>query len=475
MNIAFDVIDIAAIGPLLILLGGALLLLLLESFDSAVAKRFSLPLTLTVLLTALAANLLAPVSENILLTSWLALDRLTYLFTLFFLTMGIAAALLAAPFFQTFQPSRGEYYFLLLAALFGFLLIGASADFLTLFLGIETLSIALYVLCGYMKRWKGSSEAATKYFLMGSVATAFFLYGIALIYGAVGTTRFDALLPAYHHLSTRSQNLLFLSGISLVTLGLAFKAVIAPFHFWAPDVYEGAPTPVTAFMAVGTKAGAFAAFVRLFFGALPHFDPFWSQAMAFLAILTLLYANFMALRQNQLRRFFAYSGMSHAGFLLIPLVIGSEEALQSLLFYLAVYVVATLGAFAVLACLDKQEKGVLFDDLSGLFSRRPLLAGLFALCLLTLGGIPPTAGFLAKFFVLKVAFQAGYFVLVVFGLLTTVLSASYYLRLIAALFAEAKPEQEAAGYFWSAAVVGGVVCGVILLLSAYPESLLAFL
>ena len=209
---------------------------------------------------------------------------------------------------------------------------------------------------------------------MGSLATAFFIYGIALIYGAAGSTSFSALLPAYQKLATPAQEALFFGGIALVTLGLAFKAAIVPFHIWAPDVYEGASTPVTAFMAVGTKAGAFAAFVRVFMGALPAFDPVWNVAVAWLAVPTLIYANALALRQSQMRRFFAYSGISHAGFLLIPLAAGTEAALASLLFYLVVYALATLGAFGVIAYLDQRSEGVFLHDLYGLFQRCPLPA-----------------------------------------------------------------------------------------------------
>ena len=214
-----------------------------------------------------------------------------------------------------------------------------------------------------------------------------------------------------------------------MTLGLAFKAAIVPFHVWAPDVYDGAPMPVTAFMAVGTKAGAFAAFTRVFLVALPQFDPLWNQGMAWLAIITMVYANIVALRQVQLRRFFAYSGISHAGFLLIPLIADTSDAPAALAFYLVVYAIATLGSFAILAFLDKDSHGVFLRDLQGFFYRSPFLAAIFTLCLLTLAGIPPTAGFFAKFYLFKIAFQSGYYTLVIVGLLTTILSAFYYVRI----------------------------------------------
>lgn len=467
--------DIAALSPLLILLGGALVILLIESFAVELSKKMSFYLALITIIVAGFAAVYSPTSQNHLLTAWLRFDRLSLLFTLFFLAIGFASTLLASSFFQRFDATHGEYYFLLLSSIFGLILIGASADFLTLFIGLETLSISLYIMCGYMKKWKISHESSIKYFLIGALAAAFLLYGIALMYGAVGTTSFDALLAKYKGLSTSSSKALFYSGVALVTLGLAFKAAIVPFHLWAPDVYEGAPTPVTAFMAVGTKVGAYAALVRVFLQALFQFNPIWNEAVAWFAYPTLIYANAVALRQTQLRRFFAYSGISHAGFLLIPFAAGGPDALPSVLFYLAVYAFATLGSFAVLALIDERKEGVMLKDLHGLFKRSPFLAVVFTICLLTLAGIPPTVGFFAKFYIFKVAFQAGYYALVIVGLLTTILSAYYYLRIVAIMFGDAPVEEAPSLRSWPAALVGAISLVAIVLLSCYPEPLISFL
>lgn len=468
MDISLNLTDFAALSPLLILLAMALVLLLVESFATKAAKHFSFPIAMAAILLALAAAYFAPASHNPLLTPWLRFDSLARLFTLFFLIIGLGSALLASSFFERFEATHGEYYFLLLSSLFGLILIGAAADFLTIFLGLETLSISLYILCGYMKSWMTSREAALKYFLMGALAAAFLLYGIALIYGATGTTNLGALLGDYRILSSAQDKTLFMGGIALITLGLAFKAAIVPFHIWAPDVYCGAPTPVTAFMAVGTKVGAFAAFVRVFLDALPQFNPLWNEGISLLAYPTLIYANAVAIRQVQLRRFFAYSGISHAGFLLIPLAAGTPDALPALLFYLVVYSIATMGCFAVLAFLDYDSEGVMMDDLKGLFHRSPLLAGIFTICLLTLAGIPPTAGFFAKFYIFKVAFQAGYYTLVVVGLLTTILSAYYYLRIIGLMLTKTPAEAAVPQRLWSAGIVGVVSFATILIFSFYP-------
>lgn len=475
MNTVLRSVDFAALSPLIILLVGALILLLLEAFAEKAAKKISSFVTCITLILALFAAIIAPASDHLLLTPWLRFDSTARFFSILFLSIGLATTLLTLSFFQRFNASHGEYYFLQLSALFGLILIGAAADFLTLFLGLETLSLALYVLCSYMKKWEFSGEAAIKYFVMGSIAAAFLLYGIALIYGAVGTTQFDGLLDAYRALAIGSNQMLFFGGIALVTLGLAFKAAIVPFHVWAPDVYDGAPNPVTAFMAVGTKAGAFAAFARIFLLTLPGFDPLWNEGVAWLVIASMIYANIVALRQVQLRRLFAYSGISHAGFLLIPIVAGTAEALPALEFYLVVYALATVGSFAVLAILDWRPNGVLFKDLQGLFYRSPYLAAIFTLCLLTLAGIPPTAGFFAKFYVFKVAFQAGYYPLVIVGLLTTILSVFYYSRLISIMFSEASVESASPPSSWSAVIVGIVTFAAISVFSIYPGSLLALL
>lgn len=475
MNLTLSFTDIAALSPYLTLLIGGLLLLLLETFSDNGIKKYATLVTLAIFILSFFAAIVAPNSKSELLTPWLRFDGLTRFFNILFVLIGLGVTLLSSPFFHRFKASRGEYYFLLIASVIGLMLVGASADFLTLFLGLETLSVSLYVLCGYMKKWDMSSEAAIKYFFMGAFSAAFLLYGIALIYGATGTTQFSLLLPDYQNLQGSSEKLLFLSGISLIILGLSFKAAIVPFHVWAPDVYDGATTPVTAFMAVGTKVGAFAAFARVFMDALPQFDPLWNEIAADLAYPTLVYANYVAIRQTQMRRFFAYSGISHAGFLLIPFAAGTPDSLTALLFYLVVYAFATLGAFAVFMFLDERKEGVMLSDLNGLFKRAPLLAFCLTLCLLTLAGIPPTAGFFAKFYVFKVAFQAGYYALVVIALLASVLSAYYYLRIMAVMFSDSPNEEEKIMPSLPAAIVGICAFVGLLALSFYPTPLLNIL
>lgn len=474
-ELALTAQDYASLSPFLVLVGTSLLLLLAESFLSRGAKIVTPILTTVGFLIALICTLKAPEISHPLLTPWVNTDATSRLFTLLFLGIGIGSVALSSPFFKMTETSRGEYYFLLTAAVFGLLLIGSSADFLTLFIGIETLSLALYVLCGYLKKWELSQESALKYFLLGALSSAFLLFGIALVYGAVGTTGFENLLANFKTLE-QQKLLLFLSGVALITLGFAFKAAIVPFHIWAPDVYEGAPTPVTAFMAVGTKAGAFAAFVRVFIEALPQFDPKWQQLIVILAITTLIYANWVALKQTQLRRFFAYSGISHAGFLLIGVAAGTSEATQALLFYLVIYALATFGAFAVMALCEKRREGLWLKDLTGLFRQSPILAGVMALSLLTLAGIPPTAGFFAKFYLFKVAFSQGLYGVVLVGLVTAIVAAFYYTRIIAMMFMEpAKEEGETIQPVWPTATLAFACFALMLWLSIYPAPIFAVL
>ncbi len=436
MEQSLKLIDYMALAPILITFGMALILILLESLTDKKIGHYAPILTALALITAIFVAWPSNISDNPLLTTWLRFDEFAHFFTLFFLFLSLAIALLSASFLQYFVISQGEYFFFLLSALVGMLLISASADFLTLFIGIELLSLSSYLLCGYMKQWRFSAEASVKYFLMGAFATAFLLYGIALIYGAVGTTKFDGLSEHYRTLAAHNQRILFLSGIALISLGLCFKAAIVPFHMWAPDAYSGAATPVIAFMAVGTKAAAFVALARVFLVELAGFDALWQQAMAWLAYPTLIYANIVALRQNRLRRFLAYSGIAQAGFMLLALAAGTSEAISALSFYLIVYAFAMIAILAVLTELDRDEKGLMLTDLNGLAYRSPWRAAILVLALLTLSGIPPTAGFFAKFYLFKVAFKANYHLLVVVALCLSVFAAYYYLRIVSLIFSK---------------------------------------
>ncbi len=470
MTPSFTIQDLWALSPYLTLLLGALLILLIETFLPKFAAKISHFLAAASFFASFLCTLSAPPLSNTILTRWIVIDPFAVLALQLFLLIGFFSTWIARAFFKRFPATQGEFYFLLSIAVLGLMLIAASADFLILFLGIETLSIPLYVLCCYQKGWNHSREAALKYFLLGSIGSALLLYGIALLYGAMGTTQFSALQPTFANLTEGSKITLFWAGIALVTLGLSFKAALVPFHLWAPDVYDGSPTPVTAFMSVGTKAGAFIAFSRIFLFSLPSFSFIWSDALLWIACATLIYANFVALKQHQLRRFFAYSGISHSGLMVIAVASGGPEAATALYFYLCVYAIATLSAFYVLATLETSSEGLLFIDLKGLFSREPVSALLLALSFLTLAGIPPTAGFLAKLFLFKVALQAGNVFIVILALFASVLAAYYYIRGVVLLFQTASEEE---GSFAVSSPVIYAGLALLTLIAVYPEPLIS--
>lgn len=476
-RLALEIADLSSLNPLVTLLIGALGLLLIEAFSEKLSRKYSFYFTITTLVFAFFDTYQTRISTNELITHWIVVDNISQTFTYFFLAIGLGTVLLTRSFFNSLLISCGEFYFLVLASLFGLILIASSADFLTLFLGLETLSLSLYVLCTYVKKWKISHEAAIKYFLIGSIGAAFLLYGIALTYGAIGDTRFSLLLTNYHLIDNSPDKFLFNAGIAFVTVGFLFKAAAVPFHIWAPDVYAGSPTPVTAFMSVATKVGAFAAFTRVFLVDLSNWNPLWNEGIAIVSVITLLFANYVAIQQKELRRFFAYSGISHSGFALIPIAAGGEEgAIYALCFYLAVYSFATLGCFSVLCSLDvlknlENNNGIALNDLKGLFYRSPFLAVIFSIFLMTLGGIPPTVGFLSKFYLFKIAWSAEFYTLTVVALLTTILSAFFYLRFIAIMLRDQNEEKNIK--LSPAIIVLGSFCVLgIIWFSVNPQSLL---
>ena len=330
---------------------------------------------------------------------------------------------------------QGEYYALMLLATVGMMIMAAAISFLTIFLGLEMLSLALYILCGFVARRGTSQEASMKYFLLSSFASAFLLYGIAMIYGATGNTAFNAITK---FLSTHTQSsTLLLIGMGLLIVGFAFKVSAVPFQAWTPDVYDGAPAPVTAFMSVGTKAAALIAFARVFDVVLPSIKSNWEPVVWAIAILTIVGGNVLALAQSNVKRLLAYSSIAHAGYLLIGVVVGGTIGLAAILFYLLCYTFMNLGAFGMVSVLERADNsGSSLNDIRGLWYRQPLLAGLLAFFMLALAGFPPMAGFAAKYYMFYAALQGGHPELLIIGVLASVLGMYYYLRVIAVMFME---------------------------------------
>jgi NADH-quinone oxidoreductase subunit N len=338
---------------------------------------------------------------------------------------------------------RGEYYPLLLFAATGMTLLAASGDLLMVFISIEILSISLYILSGFAKRDLNSQESALKYFLLGAFSSALLLYGIALTYGVTGSTNIAEAGIAFRAVGTDS--ILPLAAMGLLLVGFGFKTSLVPFHMWTPDVYQGAPTPVVAFMAGATKAAAFAAFLRVFVGAFGELQWSWAPVVSVIAVLTMLAGSILAVVQTDLKRMLGYSAIAHAGYILLGLLAVNRAGVSGTLFYLLIYTFMSLGSFGVLGLLERRErKAVTLDDLRGLGRRYPFASVLFALFLLSLAGIPGTAGFVAKFAVFRAAIQADQIALVIVAVVSSVIAAFFYIRVIVAMFMDPEPEDAAA-------------------------------
>jgi NADH-quinone oxidoreductase subunit N len=360
---------------------------------------------------------------------------------LIILSAAILGILLSPSYLKRLEiPHQGEYYALFLLGTIGMMLLASATSFLTVFLGLEMLSLALYILCGYVSRRTSSQESGMKYFLLSSFASAFLLYGIALIYGATGNTTFAGILKflTAHH--PQHTPLLLLLGMGLLTVGFSFKISAVPFQAWTPDVYEGAPTPVTAFMSVGTKTAALVAFARVFVVVLQPVHADWMPVVWAITILTIVGGNVMALVQSNVKRLLAYSSIAHAGYLMIGIVAGGISGLSAILFYLLCYTFMNIGAFGVLSLLEsKEHTGSNISDLRGLWYRRPTVAGLLAFFLLALAGFPPMAGFAGKYYIFLAGLQGGHPELLILGVLASILGMYYYLKVIAAMFMD-RPE-----------------------------------
>jgi NADH-quinone oxidoreductase subunit N len=356
-------------------------------------------------------------------------DSFALFFEMLFAILGILTVALAHPYLRQRGLREPEFHILIMAAVIGMMVLGSATSLVTVFLGLELFSIALYVACGYIRTDRRSQESAAKYLLIGGFGSAFVLYGMALVYGASGTTVIADI--ATRMASSSQGNPLLLLGILLMGVGFAYKVSAAPFHMWTPDVYQGAPLPVTAFMSVGTKAAAFAMIVRVFAGGLPHLAPEWQVLLAFVAATSMIVGNLMAIAQSSLKRLLAYSGVAQAGYILIGVIAGGKAGLSAVLFYLFVYLFMNFGAFAVVSLLSGPEgEHDRISDLGGLYRRNPLMAILMTVFMLSLAGFPPFVGFFGKLFLFTAGVSAGYTWLVVIAVLMSVVSVYYYVRVL---------------------------------------------
>jgi NADH-quinone oxidoreductase subunit N len=357
-----------------------------------------------------------------------------------------------------------EYYGLVLLAAVGMMLLAGAVDFVVLFLGLELMSVAAYVLASFNRRSQASAESGLKYFLIGAFASAFLLYGIALLYGATGSTN---LVLIGVQLSSGSVSLMTALGLGMLLIGFAFKVSAVPFHMWAPDVYDGAPTPVTGLMATGIKAAAFLALIRVLMQGLAPIEALWQPVISTLAVLTMVVGNLVALSQRSIKRMLAYSSIAHAGYLLVAVWPGTRLGAAALLIYLLAYGITTLAAFGILAMLGRDgERDVTVDDITGLAKERPWMAFAMAICMLSLLGFPGTFGFIAKWMVLTSAVFEGQWLLAVVMVLASVVSAGYYLPVIMGMYMrDAEPGVDYSGLkVWGAGagVVAVAIVGIIL-------------
>ena len=398
-------------------------------------------------------------------------DSFSLFFNIIFLVSTILVVLISMSYLDRNDRKQGPYYLLILLATLGMMLMAAGNELIIVFLGLELMSLSLYVLAGYFRDNPASSEAGMKYLLLGAFASAFFLYGIALIYGGAGTTSVPAIAEA---ITAPNKSPLLLAGMFLLVVGFGFKVAIVPFHQWAPDVYEGAPTTIAAFISAGPKAAGFAAFLRIFMEALPSLQVEWSGVLIVLAMLTMTVGNVIAIAQTSIKRMLAYSSIAHAGYVLIGLVAANNDGISSAMLYLLVYCVMNIGAFgAVILARTEDGESFMISDYAGLGLQKPLLAMFMTIMLLSLAGFPPTAGFVGKFYVFKSAVQAGHIWLVIVGAINTAISAFYYLRVVVTMYMR-EPEEELNFTSYPSTLVVGLVLAAIgvLLIGILPSLML---
>jgi NADH-quinone oxidoreductase subunit N len=434
------------LSPLLVLAIGALLLMLAEALSPRPSRATGLALGSTIVFGAGFAFSIGAWLYGVedvdrsALAPWLLIDRFSLFFDALLCLGGALASLLAGGYLREHDMERGEFYSLLLFATIGAMMVASAGDLLIVFLGLETMSIGAYALTAFRRTSPRSAEGALKYFLLGSFAAAILLYGFALLYGATGHTDLAGIGDAIKEGPPKTMVLI---AVVLVLVGLAFKVSAVPFHMWAPDAYEGAPTPATTYMAAVVKCGAFAMLLRVMLTCfadkgLMSWSAGWPPVLAWIAVLTMTVANLVAGQQESVKRMLAYSSIAHAGYLLVGVtatVHDVPQATSSVLFYLLTYTVSTAGAFgALILCGHRGAEAVSYEDLSGIGRRHPAAALAFSLFLVSLAGIPPTAGFFGKWFVFRAAMDAGFYTLTIIAFLNSVIGVYYYLRVMVFMY-----------------------------------------
>ncbi|BDV44745.1 NADH-quinone oxidoreductase subunit N [Geotalea uraniireducens] len=435
-TIAIPAINFAPIMPEVILSIFGMALLLVNVFVPSEQKAYLGYLSLGGIIIA-ALTLLngwgAPPQEGF--SSSVQLDNFAIFFKGIFLLSATLTILISDHYMKREECNVGELYPLILFATTGMMLMASGTDLMTIFLGLEVLSVSLYVLAGFNRANVKSNEAGLKYFLLGAFSTGFLLYGMALTYGATGTTRIAKIAEFIAQNTSVAANPMFYIGMLLMATGFSFKIAAAPFHMWTPDVYEGAPTPITAYMSAGPKAAGFAAFLRVLIVAFPSLKADWTDLLWVLAVLTMTIGNIIALNQNNIKRMLAYSSIAHAGYALVGFTAGNAEGTAGILFYMLSYTFMNIGAFAIIILVGKKgEENNNVSDYAGFATKHPVLALAMSVFLFSLAGMPPTAGFIGKFYLFSSAIKAGYIWLAIIGVLNSAASVYYYLRVMVYMY-----------------------------------------
>jgi NADH-quinone oxidoreductase subunit N len=399
-------------------------------------------------------------------------DGYSFFFKLLFLLSLILSILISVRYIEIEQVNFGEYYTLLLFATLGMMIMASAGDIISLYLGLELMALSTYVLAGFMKSNLKSNEAALKYLLLGSFASAFLLYGASMIYGLTGTTNLRGIAE---YISARgiTMNPAILLSMILFIAGFGFKIAAAPFHMWAPDVYEGAPTSVTAFMSVGPKAAGFAVLGRTFFIAFDAFHLNWAAILIPIAVLTMAVGNILALSQTNVKRMLAYSSIAHTGYALIGVIAGGDEGIASMMNYLFIYAFMNIGAFAVVILLRTENfKGEDISDFEGLAKTHPFASVLMLIFMFSLTGIPPTAGFIGKFYLFMSAVHAGYTWLAIVAVVFSTISAYFYLRIVMLMYMGEPKAEVALTTSTSTGITLAVTTLAVLLIGVLPSGLI---
>jgi len=425
--------DLLRFSPELILTIAGTLLMVLDPLFGKRAPRLFGHISILAFLAGIVGALGAQSVTGFSFSNLLIVDGYATFFRILVLSIGILAVLLSYKYLDRELAETGEYHALLLFCVAGQCLMVASNDLIMIFIGLEISSIATYILAGYLRNDKRNNESALKYFLLGSFATAFLLYGIAVIYGIAGSTKLDEIRTALSQPGVSTAAVAVAAALMIV--GLGFKVSGAPFQMWAPDVYQGAPAPVSVFMATGPKAAAFAVFLRIFMTSFQQISSDWEPLIWISALLSMTIGNFAALTQNNLKRLMAYSAIAHAGYILVAFAARSDGGAAAVMFYLAAYALMNIGAFAVIIHIcGKGEKNLRVEDLAGLGRTQPFVAALLTVFLLSLIGVPLTGGFFGKFYIFRAALQSNLVWLTVLGLLNSAVAAYYYLRFMVVMY-----------------------------------------